>query len=892
MIPVVTALGARRFQHGQGLYPYALALLVAAISFAPIGTFAQAPEQVVISQVYGGGGNNGAPFRNDFVELLNRGTNTTSLVGWTVQYASSTSGNWQSTSLSNSIAPGQYFLLQLASGGANGVFLPLADTTGTLSLSAGAGKVALVQSTAILSGICPTDPDIVDLVGYGSAAACFEGSGPVANPANAIAAHRASGGCLDSDNNSLDFYLAAPTPRNRSSPTNPCRNEVPVLALHTIQGGGTKSPFVGQFITTTTNVVTAVLDEGFFLQSRDDETDGNPATSEAIYVATPPVILGITTVGNGLVVAGIVDEDGDANTSTPTRTQIINPRITLISNNQTRPNPVTVMNQDSSPNGTPDPFERYEAMRIQVNSLTVVAPTEGFINETNAQGTSDGVFYGVSTGTPRPMREPGIPILDPLPNGAPPNVPRFDGNPERLRVDSNAQTGAPRREVTSGAVVSNLVGVLDFADDVWTILPDAGVTAPISGNISAIPVPVATSNELTVASFNLERFFDTDDDPAVDETILTPAAFTGRLNKASLAIRNVLRAPDILGIIEIENLTTLETLATKLNTDAVTAGQPAPNYRAWLERGNDVGGINVGFLVRTSRVAVLEVTQLGRTNTYLNPLTGLPETLNDRPSLLLRGTIPRPGSSTPLAATIILNHLRSMSGITDATDGARIRAKRRAQAEYLAGVVQERQASTPSENLVLIGDFNAFQFNDGYADLIGTIKGNPTPANLVTLASADLVQPDLINLIDELPADQRYSFSFDGNAQALDHILVNASMHPRVARCAYARSNADFPESFRNNFNRPERISDHDAPVAYFTLNVAPRFLTIERLAEETIQLQWIGEPNQTNRIEASLNLKDWTLSGTVVTGSDGAAIFTNSDFGGAPQGFYRIAAP
>src|SRR5439155_3221100 len=107
-------------------------------------------------------------------------------------------------------------------------------------------------------------------------------------------------------------------------------------------------------------------------------------------------------------------------------------------------------------------LERFEAMRVQVDSLQVVGPTEGFIIETNAVGVSDGVFYGVLTGTPRPFREPGISILDPLPPGAPDQVPRFDLNPERLRVDSNAQPGARRLEVTAGATVSNLVGVLDF----------------------------------------------------------------------------------------------------------------------------------------------------------------------------------------------------------------------------------------------------------------------------------------------------------------------------------------------------------------------------------------------------------------------------------------------
>jgi hypothetical protein len=662
---------------------------------------------------------------------------------------------------------------------------------------------------------------------------------------------------------------------------------VPVLALHTIQGNGTRSPFTGQFVSTTGNIITAVLDDGFFLQAPDAAADADAATSEALFVVTTP---GSATVGDAVVVAGIVDE-ADGNGPAPTRTQIINPIVTVVANNQPRPTAVTVSMPDLSA-GTVDPFERYEAMRVRVNSLTVVAPTEGFIMETNAQGISDGVFYGVLTGVPRPLREPGIPIFDPLPNGAPPDVPRFDNNPERLRVDSNAQAGAPRREVTTEAVVSNLVGVLDFADGVWTLLPDAGVPAPISANIAAVPVPAAGSNEFTVASFNLERFFDTTDDPAVDEAILTPAAFNGRLNKASLAIRDVLRAPDILGLVEIENLTTLQTLAARLNADAIAASQPPPGYGAWLEAGNDIGGINVGFLVRTSRVAVLEVTQPGRTNTYINPLTGQPETLNDRPPLQLRATLPRPASAAPLAVTVILNHLRSMSGITDPVDGARIRAKRRAQAEYLAGLVQERQTAAPAENLVLIGDFNAFPFNDGYADVLGTIKGRPTPSNFVTLASADLVQPDLVNLIDELPAGQRYSFSFDGNAQALDHILVNPPLHLRAVRCAYARSNADFPESFRSNFNRPERLSDHDAPVAYFTLNLAPDALTIERLDGDRVQLRWLAEPAQTNHVETSMNLEDWAPAGTVVTGADGSAAYVESRAAGPAVHFYRIMTP
>ena len=141
MISVANQLRSAKVHAKRALRRAATLLLSIVAVTGPTAARGQTSGEVVISQIYGGGGNSGAPFRNDFVELFNRGTNTVNLAGWSVQYASSASGNWQGTSLSNSIAPGQYFLLQLASGGANGVFLPPADATGTLSLSAGAGKV-------------------------------------------------------------------------------------------------------------------------------------------------------------------------------------------------------------------------------------------------------------------------------------------------------------------------------------------------------------------------------------------------------------------------------------------------------------------------------------------------------------------------------------------------------------------------------------------------------------------------------------------------------------------------------------------------------------------------------------------------------------------------------
>src|SRR6185295_5278049 len=94
-----------------------------------------------------------------------------------------------------------------------------------------------------------------------------------------------------------------------------------------------------------------------------------------------------------------------------------------------------------------------------------------------------------------------------------------------------------------------------------------------------VAVPQAAATELTVASFNMERFFDTVNDPSTDDVALTATAFANRLNKASLAIRNVLRYPDILGVEEMENITTLQAVAAKVNNDALTAGDPNPNYQ-------------------------------------------------------------------------------------------------------------------------------------------------------------------------------------------------------------------------------------------------------------------------------------------------------------------------
>jgi len=600
-------------------------------------------------------------------------------------------------------------------------------------------------------------------------------------------------------------------------------DDVAPISINQIQGSGITSPIVSTVVTTT-GIVTARKSNGFFIQT-PDPGDGNPLTSDGLFVFTssaPAVAVGDSVFARGTVLEFIPGADPNQQPVTELGTFAV---FSIVSSGNPLPAPVTITAADTLVNDVNN-LERFEGMRVFVPSLTATAPTDGFTNESAATSTSDGVFYAVVTGVPRPFREEGIDVSDPLPAGAPPTVPRWDANPERIRVDSDSQTGATALDVTSGAVVTNVTGVVDYSFRTYTILPDPSPVPTVTGNITFTPVPVPFASEYTVAAFNLERFYDDINDPGGDVQ-LTPTAFQNRLNKASLAIRNVLRLPDILGVIEMEDLKTLQQLATRVNNDAVAAGQGTPNYVAYLSEGNDVGLIDVGFLVKSSRVTVIDVTQFGLTDTYINPNDGLPDILNDRPPLVLRANVNQPGQ-IPAPITVIVNHLRSLNNVDDPTPdgtgtvGARVRFKRRAQAEYLANLIQARQVANPGERIISIGDYNAFEVNDGYGDSMGTIRGQPTPAALVTLASPDLVDPDLVDLLTFLPAADRYSFCFGGTAQTLDHEVVTQNLLTDFRRVAYGRVNGDFPEIYRTDPTRPERISDHDAEVAYFSFPGCP----------------------------------------------------------------------
>jgi predicted extracellular nuclease len=905
-----------------------------ALALLGLGSACAAQAQVVISQVYGGGGNSGATWKSDFIELHNTGTSAVDLSSYSVQYASAAGTSWQVTRLAGNIGPGRYFLIKQADGSGGTADLPTPDVTGTLALSGTAGKVALSASQTALSGACPTG--MADLVGFGATASCYEGSAPTAAPSNTLAVLRAGAGCTDTNNNAADFSTGTPIPRNSATAASTCgasgvpllsiaaasgdegagplsftisltqpapaggitvnwttadgsanagsdyvatsgtatlaegqtsttvtvalvddsltesdetftvtlsdlvgeallgtakatgtivNDDISLTAIHDIQGPGIASPVKGSLVFTT-GIVTAIKGAGFWLQAPDAEVDANPATSEGVYVytgSTPPAAV---AVGNRVRVSGTVQEYVPSTDPYQRPLTELSGGVTvaLLASGQALPAAIPLDASMLTASGGLDQLERFEGMRVTVPSLRVVAPTGGFTNEPSATGTTDGQFYAVIGDTARPFREAGVEAPTPVTG----QIPQWDGNPEVLTIDSDTLGGSSTAlDLSTGAVITGMTGPLDYSYRHYVIVRDPTVAIGTTTGMAPTPARAANGNEFTVAGYNMERFFDTTADGNGAPT-LTAAALATRLSKASVAIRDYLNLPDILAVVEMENLATLQQVANKVNADAVAEGLADPQYAPYLQEGNDVGGIDVGFLVKTAsvgasvaRVEVAGVTQYGKDTVWTEP-SGSTSLLNDRPPLALDAIVRwADGRSFPI--TVIAVHQRSLNG-ADTLDAAgdRVRAKRQAQAVFLANLIQGMQVENPERRITVLGDFNAYAFNDGYADAMNTVVGTPTPdaQTLVTGDGADLVNPDLTNLGELLPAGQNYSYTYDGSAQTLDHVLVNDALVLATTGFGmdHARINADFPEVARNDATSPARLSDHDPVVAYFEL--------------------------------------------------------------------------
>ncbi len=839
---------------------------------------------VVISQAYGGGGNSGATYKNDFIEIFNRGSASVDLTNYSVQYASSAGTTWQVTKLSGTIQPGQYYMVQEAPGAGGTTSLPTPDATGTIPLSSSAFKVALVANQTALSGACPTG--VVDLVGVNSGGSnpCFEGAATAAL-SNTTAVIRKSDGCTDTDNNANDFNIAAPTPRNSSSPfnvcpviggqtnpgasglatpasvdlggttfltvavtpgTNPASTGITVTADLTAIGGSAAQTFYDDgtngdvtagdgtysFATTvpanttpgavslpvtvadlqtrtvstsisltvtlpvtaypihqiranlstlmgavveTSGVVTGLRSTGFYIQEKNGTYDGTNSLAIFVYTgSTPPPT---AAVGNEVDLTGKVQQYPVG--ITPTELELASPVIkSVLGTGVALPTPIEL---------TPDPtiqqpiqFEQYTGMLAHLAAPVVVGPT------------NSGAFYATASSMPRPFREPGVEVGLTMPDGAGADVPRYDGNPEVLRVDMGGCS--TQAALADGDTTNDLVGPLGYyysttyggAYSLFTCV--SGTTAR-----TAAPLSDHGANEFTVASFNMYNFAGSDTQTA----------------KAVKEIRDIMKMPDVIGVEEVATAASLQKVADGLN--AAPLGGQTPNYQ--VQMGVISGSQNVGFLYRGDRVSNPTFTVLGNANKMTDTCTSY--TVWDRQPFEMDATLTaQQGTTFPV--TFLVNHLRSLIDVEGSDNAGKCaRWKRQLEAEALAQILSGMQQA--GKNLITVGDFNSFDFNDGYVDVMGTVTGNPAAASQVVLPTTDWIDPNLADLIKSWPDKLIYTYVENGSAQSIDHIVVNNAVMARPYHVEVAHVNADFPDSFSTDATRPERVSDHDQPVAYFT---------------------------------------------------------------------------
>jgi predicted extracellular nuclease len=571
----------------------------------------------------------------------------------------------------------------------------------------------------------------------------------------------------------------------------------PQLEIWEIQGDSTASPYDGEIVEALDNTVTALAPNGFFMQTPTMRTDNDINTSDGIFVFTgsaPSV-----AVGDQVDVLGTVDEFFGFTELTD------NPVVSVDS--AANPLPPAVMLNDMVP--SPEPtmpscaieFECYEGMLVQVVNGVVGGPNQRFGSDPIAE------VY-IAAGDDRPFREPGVEFPG-LPD---PAIAVWDGNPEVFELDPD-KLGLPNQIIPAGSTFS-ATGVIGFEFGGYELWPS---TLTVEQAVLPRPVRERERAELTIGSLNMFRLFDDVDDPednttgrTRDDAVVSTEEYERRKAKFVAYVLDVLNAPDVLAVQEVEKLGVLEDLAADIaaaNSDIV--------YSAYLEEGNDVGTIDIGFLVRDT-VAVDAITQIGKDE--ILDFDG--SLLHDRPPLLLEGRSINEGADYPFA---VLNlHNRSLGGIDSPSDGDRVRAKRLAQAQSVAATVQALQESNPAIRLVVAGDFNAFEFSDGYVDVLGQIRGDVDPsANL--LSGPDLVEPDLINQVLSIEPDERYSFIFGGSAQVLDHALTSMALDASFRGLMYGRGNADAALDLINDDSAavlPLRSSDHDGLVLFLTKDV------------------------------------------------------------------------
>ncbi|WP_322792168.1 ExeM/NucH family extracellular endonuclease [Bellilinea sp.] len=777
-----------------------------------------ASEAIIISQIYGGGGNSGAQYKNDYIELFNRGTTAVSLIGWSVQYASASGNTWQVTPLSGVLQPGQYYLIQQASGSGGILDLPAPDAIGSIAMSATSGKVALVNSQTALSGACPASVSIIDLVGYGPAN-CYEGR-PASSMSNTSAARRAQNGCQDSDDNLVDFSIAAPSPRNSTFTAADCSIVPQIIPIYTIQGETESSPLEGDIVTTS-GVVIGDFEgsdslRGFYLQ--DPIGDNNPLTSHGIFVYRGDSADSVQ-IGQTVRVSGTVREAFG-------QTQLDLSEMIILDSEFTSIQPISV----SLPFSSSAEPERYEGMLVRFDQTLTVTDTYFLGRFGQVTLSSGGRLY-----QPTQLTLPGESAIF-LQQANDLNRILLDDasqvqNPDPIPFGRGGQPLTAENTLRSGDTISSLSGVMTYTWGGHSASPNAWRIRPIGAMASDLPnfqpanprptEPPVMESRLRIASMNTYNYFNTftncraglNGAAVACRGANSPVEFERQATKLVSALRAL--DADVIALMEVENdgyaaESALANLTMRLNDT-----MPPEKQYAIVDVDSASGKINalgtdavrVALLYRRAVVTPLATAVLdSRAFVY-----GGDSSPRNRVSLLQAFA----ENSTGEQFLVNVNHLKSKGSPCDTPDAGdgqgncsvvRLNAVRE-----LVNWLKTAPTGISDPDILILGDLNAYARED---------------------ALAWLEQSGYTNLIPYFNGLQSYSYVFEGQAGALDHALASATLVSQISAAAEWHINADEPVVLDYNLEYksagqqdilydpdPFRSSDHDPLIIGLNLN-------------------------------------------------------------------------
>lgn len=874
--------------------PTVLAALLASLSFPVLA----APGNVVISQVYGGGGNAGAEYRQDFIEIFNRSGADVAIGGWTVQYASSAGTTWGKTEIpaNTVLKAGQYYLIRQAQGG-GGTKDVMGDASGNLALSGTAGKVALASNNANLSGATPASSALVDLVGFGNSAG-FENA-PTRTLSNTTSASRIEGGCTDTDSNVDDFSVGAVAPRNSASPFKACGASGPVAepivascpatilrphgelataslsaidkdsrvtgaaitsnvtgirldefaasgavdsaatvklvvdaslaagshpvtinftndggqaqsctvnvraadtsTIPSIQGPGAESPKKGS-AQTLEGVITAKVGSGYFIQ--DAAGDGDPSTSDGIFVFGPTA----GSVGQLVRVTGTVTEYRPSGaTSTYTELTDTVSRVLGAGPAVSAAN-ITLPGSD---------LEAHEGMLVRfTNPLTVnqnkYVGARGEL--TLSSGRREIPTNRYRPGTPEALamaadNAANAIVLDDGLFVTPPVIPYI----------------GPDATVRTGDTVTGLEGVLDFGalgggGAGFKLQPTVAPEFSRTNARTAAPVLPAG---IKVASANVLNFFTTftngqNVDGATGQGCTIGSSTHANncrgadnmdefVRQRDKIVKSLIALDaDVVGLMEIQNN---GDVAVNYLVGALNDALGGPVYAAVPKpEATGTDAIRVAMIYKPASLSLVGAALSDG------------DTLNNRAPMAQTFR-----ANSDAKFSVIVNHLKAKASCPgkgadiDQGDGQGCwNATRLLQAQRLANVfIPQVVASANDPDVLVIGDMNAYGFEDPIAALLGA---------------------GLVNQLERFvrPHGMVYSYVFDGESGYLDHALTSASLGKQVAGAAEWHNNADEPEVIDYNLDDKKqdlyasnayRASDHDPVVV--SLDLTPPYVDV-----------------------------------------------------------------